>query len=137
MPFVSRRCKNKICVRRNETEYCFNDASGVDTLILSTVKVVLVRVKFNGNLFHPAEGLFKRIFADLLHSYCLGRDRYFQAFAGPEIFYYSAITVASFALNCFRNALFKCIKLNRFRNSLQLCRKPELLVFYAQSPIVN
>ena len=48
--------------------------------------------------------LFKKVFADLLHSYCSGRNRFIHAFARPEIFYYSAITVASsFALNCIKN----------------------------------
>ena len=40
--------------------------------------------------------LFKEGFADLLHSYCLVQDRYIQAFARPEIFHCSAITVAIF-----------------------------------------
>ena len=47
--------------------------------------------------FHPVEGLFKKAYAALLHSYCLGPDRSIQAFARPEIFYHSAITVASFS----------------------------------------
>ena len=54
-----------------------------------------VRVIFDGN----AERMFKRVFTDLLHSYCLGRDRCIQAFARTEIFYYSAIKVAIFTLN--------------------------------------
>ena len=33
---------------------------------------VIVRVTFDSNSFHSAEGLFKKGFADLLHSYCLG-----------------------------------------------------------------
>ena len=37
---------------------------------------VPVHVKFDGNLIHPAESLLKRVCADLLHSYSLGRDRY-------------------------------------------------------------
>ena len=70
----------------------------------SFLSIVFIRVTFDGNLFHSAEGLFKKFFADLLHSYCLGQDRYIQAFARPEIFYYSAITITFFALNCFRNS---------------------------------
>ena len=57
---------------------------------------MFVRVTFNGNLFHPAEGLFRKVFVDLLRSYCLGQDRSIQAFARMEIFYYCAITVAPF-----------------------------------------
>ena len=38
--------------------------------------------------------LFKKILADLLHSYCSREDRFIQAFARLEIFYYSTITVA-------------------------------------------
>ena len=51
---------------------------------------------FDGNLFHLAGGCLKR-FADLLQSYCLEQDRHIQAFARPEIFYYSAITAAPFS----------------------------------------
>ena len=32
------------------------------------------------------------------------------------------------AFNCFRNALFRCTKLNLFGNSVQLCCKPDLLI---------
>ena len=32
-------------------------------------------------------------FAELLRSYCLGQDRYIQAYARPELFYCTAITV--------------------------------------------
>ena len=42
-----------------------------------------VGVTFNGSLFQGAKGPFKKVFADLLHSYCLG-----QALARPEIFHY-------------------------------------------------
>ena len=56
-----------------------------------------VRVTFDGNLFHLAEGLFNKVFADLLHSYCLGLGRDIQAFARPDIFYYCSITVAPFS----------------------------------------
>ena len=38
-----------------------------------------------------------------------------------------------FELNCFRNAFFKCTKLNFFRNTVQLCCKRELLVFCAST----
>ena len=55
-----------------------------------------VRITFNGNAFHPAIGLFKQVFADLLHSYCLGQDQTIQAFARPEIINYSATNVAFF-----------------------------------------
>ena len=40
----------------------------------------------------------ERVYADLLHSYCSERDRSTRAFARSEIFYYSAIAVAFFAL---------------------------------------
>ena len=49
---------------------------------------VIVRVTFDGNLFHPVESLFREVFADLLHSYCLGQDRSIQAFARSEILLY-------------------------------------------------
>ena len=71
--------------------------AGVPKLNTERGADVLVRVKFDGNLFHPAEGLLKKICADLLHSYCLERDRYIQAFGRLEIFCYSAITVAPFS----------------------------------------
>ena len=48
-------------------------------------------------LFQLAEGCSKMLYDDLLHSYCLGRNRFIQAFARPEIFYYSGITVAPFS----------------------------------------
>ena len=54
-----------------------------------------VRVTFDGNS-SSRERLFN-VFADLLHSYCLGQDRSIQAFGRPEIFYYSAIMVAYFS----------------------------------------
>ena len=57
-----------------------------------------VRATFDRNSFHPAEGLFRKIFADLLHSYYSGRDRYIQTFTRPEIFYYGAITVVILSL---------------------------------------
>ena len=57
----------------------------------------VVRVTFDGNSFHPAEGPFIKNFADLLHSYWLGQGEFIQAFARLEIFYYGAITVASFS----------------------------------------
>ena len=34
-----------------------------------------VRVTFDGNLFHPAEDLFRKVFVDMLHSYCLEQNR--------------------------------------------------------------
>ena len=76
-------------------------------------------------------------FADLLRSYCLGRDRSIKPFARREIFYYSAITVVLFALNCFGNAPFKCTKLNLFWNNAQLCCKSNLLVFCASMCVGN
>ena len=36
--------------------------------------------------------LFRKVFADLLRSYCLGQVRFFQALARPEVLYYSVIT---------------------------------------------
>ena len=54
---------------------------------------ISIRVTFDSNLLHLAEGLFKNVFAELLHIYCLGQDRSNQAFARPEIFYYSVIMV--------------------------------------------
>ena len=57
------------------------------------VNIITVRATFGGNSYHPAEGLFKKGFAELLHSYCLGQD----AFARLDIFYYSAITIVSFS----------------------------------------
>ena len=49
------------------------------------------RVTFDENSCHLA---VKKVFADLLHSYCFGQDRSIQPFARPEIFYYGEITVA-------------------------------------------
>ena len=45
---------------------------------------------------HPAKGCSKKFLVDLLHSYCLGRDRSIQAFIHLEIFYYIAIIIAPF-----------------------------------------
>ena len=53
-----------------------------------------VCVTFDSNFFHPAEGLFKKVFTDLLRSYCLRQNRCIQVFARPEILYCSTITVA-------------------------------------------
>ena len=47
-------------------------------------------------LFRPAKAVQKGV-ADLLHSYCLGRERYIQAFTRTEMFYYSVIAIASFS----------------------------------------
>ena len=48
-------------------------------------RVKCVRVTFDVNFFHPAQDLFRKVSADLVHSYCLGQERYIQAFALPEI----------------------------------------------------
>ena len=62
---------------------------------------MIVRGTFDGNFFHPAEVLFIKGFADLLHSYCSGQNRYIPTFARPEIFYYSAITITFFQVKLF------------------------------------
>ena len=90
-----------------------------------------VRVILDGNYFIPSKAYSKGVFADLLHSYCLGWNWFIQAFVYLKIFYCSAITVVSIlALDCFRNAFFKRTKLNYFWYSVQLYWKPDLLVFY-------
>ena len=73
-----------------------------DVLLVSVKKVItkfseehrerlFVRVTVDGNSFHPPESLFKKVFADLLHNYCLGQDRSILASTRPETFYCSAI----------------------------------------------
>ena len=42
-----------------------------------------------------------------------------------------------FALKYFRNAVFKCMKLNPFQNSVQLCCKPDVLIFCASTCVGN
>ena len=54
-------------------------------------------VTFDGNVFYPAEGMFKKVFADLLHSYCLGENRSIQALACSKKFYCNVITMAFFS----------------------------------------
>ena len=98
-------------------------------LSFSRVNLANTTSIFFGNSFHPAEGLFRKVFADLLHSYCLGQDRYIQAFAVMGIFYYSAITVApSFAIYCFRNAFLNAQN-EFFETACNYVVNPNFLVF--------
>ena len=51
--------------------------------------------------------------------------------------FYSVITVTSFRVKLLCKSIFKCTKLNRFRNNVQLCYKTDLLVFCSSTCHAN
>ena len=93
--------------------------------------IYIVRVTLDDNSFHPIEGLFTNVFVNLLHSYCLRQVRSIQAFASPEIIYYSAITVTLFRAKC----VFQMHKIEPFskQRATIICCKPDRLILCAST----
>ena len=74
--------------------------------------------------FHPAEACSERVYADLVHSYCLGWNRSIQAFAHSEIFCYSPITVAPFRVNLLQKCIFWMHKIEAFETTCNYVANP-------------
>ena len=110
-------------------------ADGVEletnSVLLFTVAMVkvLVRVTFDGKLFHPAEELFRKV----LPTYCTviawNRTDLFKHLSARKYFNIVQLRTPLFCVKWVQNVLFKSTKLNLIQNSEQQCCKSDPLVF--------